>query len=694
MFGFALALAHALGVDVGDAQTPKQDAAAGKWLSAVADDLRSRRPGATLVLAGDGQPARVHALVLAINDKLGNVGKTVVPRAPLVQETPGLPELTADMARGDVAMLVMLGGNPLYNAPADLKFADALSHVPFRVHLSSHEDETSAECHWHIPLAHFLESWGDARAFDGTVSFVQPTIAPLYQGKTAEEVLAAMLEGAGRTAHDLVRETWQTRHGKEGFEAYWQRGLHDGVVPGTEAAAMEVTLDSDAIRRVLTEQTASPPDKSGMEIVFRPDPSLWDGRYANNGWLQELPRPITTLTWDNAALIAPATAERLKLANEDVVEIRSGKRILEIPVWIVPGHAEDSLTVHLGHGRKRAGTVGNGSGFNAFQIQTSEAPGFVQGASVRKTGRTFPLAVTQHHHLMHGRDLMRVGTPEELRADPEHPAFMQTERHEPRPGEALTLYDDSEHYNADQNAWAMNINLNACIGCSACVVACQSENNIPIVGKEEVIRGREMHWIRVDSYFEGDPANPAIYHQPVPCMQCEHAPCEIVCPVGATVHSDEGLNDMVYNRCVGTRYCSNNCPYKVRRFNFLTYNDFDTESLKLMRNPDVTVRAQGVMEKCTYCVQRISAARIEAEKEDRAVRDGEIVTACQAACPTEAIVFGNRNDEQSRVRALSRSPLNYAMMEELNTRPRTTYLAALRNPNPALERTANHDRSS
>jgi molybdopterin-containing oxidoreductase family iron-sulfur binding subunit len=439
------------------------------------------------------------------------------------------------------------------------------------------------------------------------------------------------------------------------------------ALPRQEVAARRVPL-ADAVA-----PRSAPP---GLEIVFQPDPTVWDGRFANNAWLQELPKPLTKLTWDNAAQLSPATAARLGLTNEEVVELRYQGRTLRAPIWIVPGHAEDAVTVHLGYGRWRAGRVGTGIGVNAYALRTAKAPWFDAGLEVRKTGDVYPLATTQHHANMEGRHLMRVGT---LTHFLQQPHFVQEIAHEPAP--ELTLYPP--HPNTGY-AWGMSIDLNACLGCNACTIACQAENNIPIVGKSEVIRGREMHWLRIDRYYQGGLDNPATYHQPVLCMHCENAPCEVVCPVAATVHSDEGLNDMIYNRCVGTRYCSNNCPYKVRRFNFLQYVDSDTPSLKLLQNPDVTVRSRGVMEKCTYCVQRINAARITSKNEDRPIRDGEVVTACQAACPTGAIVFGNINDPQSRVARLKDEPLNYGLLTELNTRPRTSYLARVRNPHPGL----------
>jgi molybdopterin-containing oxidoreductase family iron-sulfur binding subunit len=414
-----------------------------------------------------------------------------------------------------------------------------------------------------------------------------------------------------------------------------------------------------------------------MELIFRPDPSIWDGRFSNNGWLQELPKQLSKLTWDNAALISPATAERLNLSTEDVIELRYKERSVRASVWILPGQPDNAVTVYLGYGRTQAGRVGSGTGFNAYSLRTADAPWSGTGLEIKRTGEHYALACTQNHQTMEGRNLVRSGTLEHFK---QHPHFVHEMAEEPP--RDLTLYPEVKY---EGNAWGMTIDTSSCIGCGACVTACQAENNIPVVGKEQVIIGREMHWIRVDRYYGGDMDNPELYHQPVPCMQCENAPCEPVCPVGATVHNKEGLNDMVYNRCVGTRYCSNNCPYKVRRFNFLLFQDWYTPTFKLQRNPNVSVRSRGVMEKCTYCVQRINAVRITSEKEDRTIHDGEIVTACQAACPAEAITFGNINDPNSQVAKLKATPLNYGLLTELNTRPRTTYLARLKNPNPEIE---------
>jgi len=667
----AFTIAQALGVPV-TANDPGPHA---KWVQAVAQDLQAHK-GKCLVLAGDAQPPIVHALAHAMNLQLGNVGNTVVftesaEQAPADQNQ-SLRELTAEMRTGRVNTLLIFGGNPVYNAPADLQFQEALLKVAFRVHLSPYDDETSTLCHWHIPEAHFLEAWGDARVFDGAVSIIQPMIAPLYGGKTRYELMNAMLGMADRSTYEIVREFWKSQRPAE-FEAAWRRWLHDGIIENTALSPKQVRLVAGFAPHARAQRSGI----SGLEISFRPDPSLWDGRFANNGWLQELPKPVTRLTWDNAALFSPRTAQRLGLAQTDIIELRFHGRSVKAPVWIVPGHADESVTVHLGHGRTRAGRVGNRTGFNAYLIRHSEQPWFADGLEVLKTGDRGELACAQEHHMLGGRAIVRAGTLSDFRRDPE---FAHHAAHSPE--HALSIYPGFRY---EGHAWGMAIDLNSCIGCNACVVACQAENNIPVVGKREVIRGREMHWIRIDTYHRGDERNPETFFQPMLCQHCENAPCEVVCPVNATVHNAEGLNQMIYNRCVGTRYCSNNCPYKVRRFNFFLYNDWETPSLKLLRNPNVTVRSRGVMEKCTYCVQRINAARTAAEKEDRTVRDGEILTACQQACPTQAIVFGDINDRNSRVARLKREPLNYGVLEELNTRPRTTYLARIRNPNPELE---------
>ena len=690
-----------------------------------------------------------------MNDALGNVGKTVFYTDPIeansVDQRLSLQELINDIDGGRVELLVIVGGNPVYNTPADLKLnQERMFKTKLRVHLSQYRDETSELCHWNIPETHYLEAWSDTRAYDGTVTIVQPLIEPLYQNKSAHELLAVFTAKYDQKPYDIIREYWQSA-GKQqtanseqqtvnskqqtassngndsaqaaaqsnatastgpvvgpspsaDFESWWRKCVHDGFIPNTALPTKTISVNAAQLAQANTPNTPPPTPNSQFELVFRTDPTIYDGRFANNGWLQELPKPLTKLTWDNAALVSPNTAKQLGLektngkkgreAYVDTVKISYQGRTIsdKVPAYIMPGQPDGVITLHLGYGRKRAGRVGNDHGFNAYEIRTATAPWSGVGAQVEKGPATYLLALTQQHFNMEDpnfskepRDIYREQTLEQY-PHGEHP-----ERESEMPAKDDTLYDPNLYDYQNQGnglnyAWGMAIDLNNCIGCNGCTIACQSENNIPVVGKEQVVRSREMHWIRVDTYFQGDDAsNPEGTHfMPVPCMHCENAPCEPVCPVHATVHSAEGLNDMVYNRCVGTKYCSNNCPYKVRRFNFFLYQDWETPTYQLMRNPDVSVRSRGVMEKCTYCVQRIQSAKITSEIEGRKVRDGEIVTACQAVCPTEAIVFGDINDPNSKVSKLKAEQRNYSLLGDLNTRPRTTYLSALRNPNPEI----------
>ncbi|MDQ3812330.1 MAG: TAT-variant-translocated molybdopterin oxidoreductase [Armatimonadota bacterium] len=742
--GFARSLAAQVGV--AGVAGGKSD----KWVTEVAKDLQDNR-GASVVVAGAGQPPIVHALAHAMNAALGNVGTTVTYTAPVtspVDQMASLKNLARDIKAGLVSTLVIIGGNPLYNAPADLKFGDLLdpqktAKRPLTIQLGDYFDETGQWVDWHIPQLHYLESWSDARAFDGTVSIIQPLIQPLYEAShSAHELIAAfiLLGRGGITAHnialssyDIVRGYWQTKHPGADFDKFWQKALHDGKVPETAAKPKTV-----AVRANFAAAAAAPKASSGLEIVLRPDPSIWDGRFANNGWLQELPKPITKLTWDNAALMSPETARKNNISNSDVVELSANGRSLRIPAWIMPGHAENSVTVHLGYGRTQAGRIGNvkegeSGGFNAYAIRTSAAPWIVTGAQIKATGERYDLADTQQHHNVRGRDIVRTGTLQQIshghwpgpEGEPEHKEDAghagghgegegEHGKGKHGGGEEPNLYSEEwpsdmegtgpgqrpDNEKVEENAgrdvnlerygqyqWGMVVDLNACIGCNACVIACDAENNIPVVGKAMVDMNREMHWMRIDTYFEGDPFKAervdAIF-QPMFCQHCEKAPCEPVCPVEATSHSAEGINEMTYNRCIGTRYCSNNCPYKVRRFNFLQYSEQQSPVITLRHNPDVTVRSRGVMEKCTYCIQRINQARIEAEKEDRALSDGDVITACQQSCPTDALVFGNIADPKSKVSQLKAQPQNYGVLTELNTRPRTSYLPRIYNPNPAL----------
>ncbi|HET6632701.1 MAG TPA: TAT-variant-translocated molybdopterin oxidoreductase [Rhodanobacteraceae bacterium] len=665
---FARLLAAELGVAV--ARDVPADAALQVRVRAAAADLRAHR-GKGLVVAGETQPPHVHALAHLLNRTLGNAGSCVEyiePPAPL--EPPAeLAALVASMRAGRVQTLLVLGANPVYDAPSDLRFADALARVGDSIHHGLYRDETARACRWHLPQSHALEAWSDSLDSDGRASIVQPLLRPLYDSRSAHELLA-MLTGGESDGRALVRATWQARMG-DGFEARWRTSLQEGLLPAPPAAPVRVRAASAFVAEL--PPLPKPAGEAPLELLFRPDPSLWDGRDANNGWLQELPRPLTQLTWRNAALVAPALAERMQLANGDVVELRLHGQRVRAPIWIMPGQAPRSVTVHLGFGRRAAGRVGDGVGFDAYPLRQSRMFWAAHGLQLKATGEHVELAATQHHFTTEASDPIHVLTLEELVAKASAPA---------EPGAAQqSLYPPRE---PGDYSWGMAIDLNACIGCKACTIACQAENNIPVVGADEVRRGREMHWIRVDRYYEGDPAAPGTQHQPVPCMMCEDAPCEIVCPVGATLHDSEGLNLQVYNRCVGTRFCSNNCPYKVRRFNFLQYSDVLTETYKGQRNPDVSVRNRGVMEKCTYCIQRIERAHIDADKDSRRIADGEVVTACQAVCPTQAIVFGDMGDPDSAVSRAKSSPREYLMLEELNTRPHTSYAARVRNPNPAL----------
>jgi len=644
-----------------------------KWLAALARDLK-KNAGRALVIAGPRQPAAVHAAAHWINHALGNSGKTVTyvetGRRP---QLPALEELAADIAAGRVETLVILGGNPAYDAPADLAFSAAIKKAPTTIHLGVERNETGVLVRWHLPEAHYLESWGDARAVDGTASIQQPLIQPLYGGRTVAEVLAVIAGYKDQRAYDIVRNCWLAQWPAAQADKTWRKCLHDGLIPKTASPRVELAPDAKRIAAAL----AAKPPAAGIEVNFYPSASTWDGRFANNGWLQEAPDPMTKLTWDNAALLSPATARQFGVANGDVISIAAAGREIEMPVWIQPGHADQSISLALGYGRTACGRVGHGAGHDTYRLRISTALHNIAGARITKTGRTYRLATTQEHHSMEGRPLVREASLDSYR---QQPAFAK------KPDEKVDLFQLFPRFSYDQgNQWGMAIDLNSCIGCNACVLACQAENNIPIVGKEQVMRGREMHWIRLDRYYGGPEEDPQAVTQVVACQQCENAPCESVCPVAATNHSPEGLNDMVYNRCVGTRYCANNCPYKVRRFNFFDYHKGIQEVEKMAFNPDVTVRMRGVMEKCTYCVQRIQEKKIQAKAEGRrALRDGEILTACQQTCPADAIVFGNINDPSSRVAQLKKQDRNYTILTELNARARTSYLAKLRNPNPEL----------
>ncbi len=687
---FASALAAAVGAG-GSAATLAGPSA--KFLATLAADLKANG-GKCVVIPGEQQSTAVHLAAIAINQALGNVGKTVV-YTETVNPMPSIQgedivTLVNDIKAGKVDWLVILNANPVYTAPVDLEFEQVLGKVKTTAHLGSHFDETAVAMEWHINGAHYLEHWSDARAYDGTATVIQPMIDPLYGGKSAHDVVQSLLDDPDTSAYDAVRKTWQANLSGDAEHA-WRKILHDGMIEGTAFQPKTVSAKVGDL-----SASASSSVDGTVEVIFRADPNIYDGRYANVGWLQEIPKPVTSMSWDNAALMSYRTLGKLGLAEQDIIAIQSNGNTVLAPVLAVPGHAEDAITVYLGYGRRNGGRVAGGLGFNAYAIRTSKALLFAPGATVKKTGDTYEFAVTKSHYTDHRslaaggdgsgthslegneamtRGIIRYATLDEFK---ENPNFAHEEE-DPKPDDSLFA-----NWRYDKNAWGMAIDMNSCVGCNACIVSCYAENNIAVVGRHNTQTGRIMQWLRIDTYFEGDLDAPKAHFQPMNCQHCENAPCEQVCPVGATVHSPEGLNVMVYNRCVGTRYCSNNCPYKVRRFNFLLYSDFETESLKLMRNPDVTVRSRGVMEKCSYCTQRIAAAKIAADKENRDIRDGEVVTACQQACPTGAIVFGNINDRASKVARLKSQQRNYGVLADLNTRPRTTYIAEVFNPNPEL----------
>jgi MoCo/4Fe-4S cofactor protein with predicted Tat translocation signal len=658
-------------VGAGPAEWGQQGGKDTPWLKAAAQDLMQHR-GRALVHPGREQPVEIHLLADAINNAMGAFGATIrliepVAASPLAQRQ-SLRELTADMAAGKVDTLLMLETNPVYTAPADLDFAVALKSVPLSISLALYADETAEASTWQVPAAHEFEAWSDARAFDGTITIQQPQVRRLYGGRSAQELLAVLLADTSPDDHALVRGYWQQEARQKGiadFERLWHESLRAGIVRDSAAAAASIIPKSD-----LAADLQSPePAEAVITALFRADPGVWDGRFADNPWLLEMPRPFTRLTWDNAALIAPATAARLGIKTEDVLTIATDGGNIRAPFFVLPGQALDCITLPLGFGR-RAGGLGVDIGFDAYQLRSSEAVWLTQ-VTLSKTGDTLPLATTQGHDRVAGRDLIREGTLAEYQKNPQ---FLEQQRSE------VSLYPG---YSYPRHAWAMVIDLNSCIGCQACVVACQAENNVPVVGKDQVMAGRAMHWLRIDRYYSGAPDTPDVAFEPVPCMHCENAPCEVVCPVHATVHDHDGLNLMVYNRCVGTRFCSNNCPYKVRRFNFFAYAEQQDRPAESW-NPEVTVRGRGVMEKCTYCIQRVRTTLIDADRGDRQPADGDIMTACQQSCPTQAIVFGDRNDPHSAVARRKASPLDYVLLEELNTRPRTSYTALIRNPNPAI----------
>lgn len=675
------------GFAAGDLASWRDEAPCPEVIAALADDLLAHR-GRGLVAVGERQPAGAHQLAIVLNDALGNAGRTVAYR-PVEAPLPGLAALVRELETGAIATLVILDGNPLATAPADLDVAAALARARVTIHLADALDATSHRATWHLPRAHYLETWSDATAADGSLLAGQPLIEPLFGARSDLELLAMLAGDPAPRGHDLVRTTFHQRTGGSGeapasnprFEERWRRFLHDGFLPADEAGETP-TLRGSSLDLVRVPA----PTAANLELVIAPDPRLYDGRFADNAWLQEMPDFATKVVWDNVAAMSPTTAAALDVRHGDLLALEFHGHRQEMPAYVLPGHAANAVTVTLGYGRTDCGRVGRGVGHDAYALRLSEAPHGGPGLVVRKTGRTYPLSCTQDHHAIDPKgyqererrigSLVREANLEHYLA---HPDFVDhLGIHHPP---LVSLWTEKAYTG---HKWGMAIDLSVCTGCNACAVACQAENNIPVVGKEEVGRSREMHWLRVDRYFQGDPETPTIAAQPVACAHCELAPCESVCPVAATVHTDEGLNAMVYNRCVGTRYCANNCPYKVRRFNFFNNLDQLSELDKMRLNPEVTVRSRGVMEKCTYCVQRIQKAKIKAKNERRPLRDGEIVPACAQACPTEAIVFGDLNDPESRVSRARGDRRSYDLLAYLNIKPRTSYLARIRNPHPAL----------
>lgn len=678
-----------------------------EWISVLAEDLQNNRGRSVLTLGNEHSP-ELHAMVSSINVALGNAGTTVtyleLPYLDDQNNRDAFTEVVNAVNNEEIDTVVIIGGNPVFNAPADLNFAEALNSAEHVIHLSDYYDETSKMANWHVNRAHFLETWSDGYSYTGASSIIQPQIEPLFDGKSEIEFLNTIVTGDDTDGYQLVQETWR-KNISGNFTNGWETILHDGVA--TEDNFPEVTPSAGGFSGDISQ----PEQSEGIEVVIRPDSKVFDGRYANNGWLQELPDPMTKITWDNVALMSPQTAEKLDIekaglgkAEVDLITIDVNGTKIEIPAWVQPGHADDSITVTAGYGRKGLGRVADAVGVDTYPLRTSGAMLFATDISVSKTGSGYEIASTQDHGSMEGRSLLRHATLQEYRDNPDFSQYEEAYNAE-LPGEAwaheqgadspLTIFDaiDEQEYPDYQPQWGMTIDLNSCIGCGTCTIACQAENNIPVIGKDEVMNGREMHWIRTDRYFAGDVDNPKALHQPVPCMHCELAPCEQVCPVAATTHSEDGMNQMTYNRCIGTRYCANNCPYKVRRFNFFNYTDEfltdgdDPEVIQMAMNPDVTVRFRGVMEKCSYCVQRVNRAKIQTQIEtDGSMKpeDGTVKTACQQACPSDAIYFGDLTDPDSEVSKTKRNNRNYLLLEELNTRPRTSYLAKITNPNPAL----------
>jgi MoCo/4Fe-4S cofactor protein with predicted Tat translocation signal len=684
-----------------------------RYIKALASDLLANK-GASVIAVGRHQPPYAHALALALNRGLGAEGKTVVYRPSIIGSLNSsndkvqlgleqLKVLLSEIDAGAVDLLFAFDVNFAYATPSDLDVASKLAKVKTSVHLGLEVDETATLSTWHLPMSHYLEAWSDAQAIDGTLAIVQPLIEPLYSTQSPNEVLARLVSPVVPKGRDIVRNGWMAKHTGLDFEKSWRKWLHDGLVSGSASATATPTFNPEAFAKLATDYAVKALKSSGIEVQFREHPNVGDGRFANNPWLQELPDPVTKVCWDNVALMGPVLIKKLGLDHllnshdtgttlsdsrkRPMVKLQVNGKTIEVVAWVMPGLADETVLLHTGYGRTQVGSIGAGAGVNAYSLIHSSSPYMAVGAEVVGTGAHFDVACTQDHWSIMNRPIAREGTLEEYSKEPDE--FFSEEKWNEHPPEK-NLWDDTKDRGdfdfTKGMQWGMVIDFNSCTGCNACVIACQAENNIPTVGKEQVWRGREMHWLRIDRYFSGDVENPEIIYQAMACQQCENAPCEEVCPVAATTHSHEGLNDMAYNRCVGTRYCSNNCPYKVRRFNFYNFTKkWDTTTERFQKNPDVTVRFRGVMEKCTYCVQRVNRARIvQKNKGSEIIPDGAITPACAQACPGDAIVFGNINDPQSRVAKLKKHPRNFGVLMDINTRPRTSYLGRVRNPNPAL----------
>lgn len=696
-----------------------------KWVEESAKDLVAHA-GKSIVNIGSTHAAPVQLLVYSLNEALGNLGKTMTVRfAPEKQEHTqfaSIAEMAKQVDSGAVETVVILGGNPVYDLPKVGAYKELWKKVKKIVRWGLFDDETSAIAHWQIPAAHYLESWGDTLSLDGTYLSIQPLILPLYGGISQIEFLSKLM-GVVELPMELVKETFRNRLSSEpadeyDFKALWERFVHGGFLEEQTPKKVIPSLRMGRVAKYLSRNGIQPGvDKDELELVFVPSYSMDDGRYIDNAWMQEAADPITKLTWDNAILINPKTADELGLESKmvrgiqtsDIVRVKVGDKVVEGPILKNPGHARNSITVSFGYGRTSTGFVGEDCGYDAYKLLDYDFHGFAsEGVSIEKVDKKEQkLAVTQEHHSMEGRAIVREAPLDYYKKYPDFTSYLGVEGHSPVPIESF--YEPPPL--TDEHQWAMVIDLTSCTGCNACIVACQSENNIPVVGRDQVMKGREMHWVRVDRYFSGsDEDAHAMLNQPVSCMHCENAPCETVCPVNATVHSEDGLNVMVYNRCIGTRYCANNCPYKVRRFNYFDYNQRELdkiynppfsevwgapspkgspETVKMSKNPNVTVRMRGVMEKCTYCVQRLQEAKINAKvkardsKNTRIKRDSVLV-ACQQACPADCIVFGDKSDPGSAVSQHIKLDHNYSVLGYLNVKPRTTYLARLRNPNPRM----------